>query len=242
MPSDRIELTKEEFDRGIMPFPNNHVLVKTIYSSEGAKTKGGVIVGFNTDTVYAEGDNSWAADMQEVSGIVERVPEKLYFNDDKDDINSMEWECDMELKKGDEVWYGLIEATNSYEILCEGNLYKLIPYADIYVAKRDKEVIPLNGYILMQTTHRTKISELDYLSEDKVDNTKGIVKFVGKPNKRYRDEAYADFVDLRKDDIVVVSPRTPFLFLERKSYMARFDGDNLYVVMPRRKILSVLNR
>jgi len=128
----QIELTKEELDRAEIPM--NHVLIKMVFQAEGATTKSGVIIGFNEDDVYAEGDDSHSANLAEVYGIVEKVPQELYFN--PDDPKSMDWETDMELEIGDMVWYSVLEAKNSVQLICEGVLYKSVPYQDCYVAKR----------------------------------------------------------------------------------------------------------
>ena len=258
MEQRRIKLSKKEFDSGEIPYISNHVLIEMVFSSDGVKTKSGIIVGFNKDVNYAEGSDAHDANLQEVWGVVARAPEKLYYNED--DPDSMEWECDMELEVGDKVWGGIMEFANAQEILCEDKLYKLIPYADLYVAKREtwvkrpdpagydverwggEEIIPLNGYILCQTVKCRKMSDLDYFSEMYVDQTRCIVKYVGKPNKRYKSDNKVDFADLRPEDEIVLVPRTPFQFLERKTYMSAFNGDNLYIVLPRRKVSFVLNR
>jgi len=254
----QIELTRKELDEGILSNKCNHVIVEIPYSTEGAKTKGGIIVGFNKDILYAEGDDAHNADLQEVWGIVYKCPEKLYY--DEKDSESMPWETEMELWWGDRVWFGLIESANAQEILCEGKTYKILPYQDLYVAKRSfpgaeihhpnyfggtdpyYEVIPLNGYVLCQTTNLKKMSDLDVISEDKIDKSRAIVRFVGTPNKRYKTKGYSDIEDLQPGDEVMLEARTPLLFLERKKYMASFAGDNLYIILPRRKIIAVINR
>jgi len=223
-------------------------LVEILRSTDGVKTKGGIIIGFNDDVNYAEGDNAWNADLQVVSGVVERMPAKLYYN--TKDPHSMLWETDMELQVGDMVWGSIMEFSNAQEILCEGRLYKLIPYADIYVAKRQKgmgvlsfdKVIVLNGYVLCQTVNRTKLSDLDFISEGQIDTSKCAVSYVGRPNKSYKTKSYCDIIDIKKGDTILLQPRTSFQYLERKSYLSSFEDDELFIVVPRRKILAVLER
>jgi hypothetical protein len=218
------------------------VIVEMLHSSEGIKTKGGVVVGFNTDVVYAEGDNSWAADLQEVYGRVWKAPQRLYFN--PKDKDSMDWDTDCEIEKGDIVWFGIIESNNALEIECEGTIYKILPYSDLYVARKggfDGEAVCLNGYVLIEPAKGNKISDLDFISEDKIDKVKGIVRYFGSCNRRYRNKHYADIRDLRIGDLVLIDPRARPFPLERKSYLARFDGDNLYLVIQRRRIEMVLN-
>jgi len=282
MDRPRIELTREELERAEIPL--NHVLIEMVHTSEGAKSKGGVIIGFNLDTTYAEEDNSWVADLAECYGLVHKVPKALYFN--PDDPLSMDWETDMELQVSDMVWFSIMESKNSPEIICEKTLYKSVPYADCYVAKRrnwalnilnlpshisPKDVIkawnesgqflykykktnqpditeltpiiiPLNGYVLCEILYNTKISSLDVLSEEMVDKTKGRVKFVGEPPKRYLRKEYCHVEELQVGDEVLFDNPAAVFLLERTKSLAAFDGDNLYWCVPRRRISLILNK
>ena len=242
MPVERTKLTRDELFDGKMP-PNNHVLVELLFSNEHAKTKSGIEIGFGYGVTYAEGNNSIGADLQEVFGVVRRVPDKLYYVGE--DGWGMGWETDIDIHEGDYVWYSLLESANAVEIECDNIIYKLIPYEDLYVARRGGikgDVVCLNGYVLLSTVNKVKISELDYINPVTVDMNKGIVRYVGKPNKRYVNERFADHGGLMPGDTVLFAPRTPIFFLERKSYMANFDGDNLYMVVQARRIMMILKR
>jgi len=247
----------------------NHVLIKMVFRAEGATTKSGVIIGFNEDDVYAEGDDSHSANLAEVYGIVEKVPQELYFN--PDDPKSMDWETDIELEVGDMVWYSVLEAKNSVQLICDGVLYKSVPYQDCYVAKRStiqcfggsfnsdgkvsrtdfenalrnayrEEVIPLNGYVLCFPIYFDKISPLDAISDTQIDMTRGKVAFVGKPVKTYKNASYNHIGDLRVGDEVLFDKNAPLFYLERSKQLATFDGDNQYWVVARRRIALVLKR
>jgi hypothetical protein len=239
MPTDQIKLTKKQFDEGGLVFPSNHVVVEVSYSNKNAKTKTGIVVGFDKDKIFAEGTEAHAADLMEIYGTVVKVPEKLYF--DMDNSKSMEYNTEMELEVNDVVWFSILESANALEILVEDKLYKILPYQDIYVAKRGNEIIVLNGLCLCQTVTHKKISELDFVSENKIDITRCVVKFIGKPNKGYKNSNNVDHQNLQVDDVVLLQPRTPIQFLERKKYMARFNGDELYIIVPRRKIVMVIS-
>ncbi len=260
----QITLNKEELERADIPM--NHVLVKIVRSAEGLKTKGGVTIGFLTDEVFAEGDDSHSANLAEIHGVVAKVPQRLFF--DKDDPNTMDWETEMELQVGDTVWYSLMEAKNSVQILCEGEVYKSIPYADIYVAKREEEItgmtattkrdierllystkpiynkkiIVLNGYVLCKPVYFKKTSEFDISSEAKIDKTRGVIAFIGNPVTAYLRDEYNHIEDLRVGDEVMFDAKTPLFYLERLSYTATFDEGNQYWCTQRRRISLVLNR
>jgi hypothetical protein len=241
MSEQRIQISKEDFDNGKIPDLANHVLVEMVQSNDYRKSQGGIIVGLAERVVYAEGNNSLAADLEEVWGVVAKVPTHLY-------PKSMDWETEMELQVNDVCYFGIIEAHNAIEIVCEDKLYKLIPYSDIYVAKRyvmensipEPKTIVLNGYVLAQTINRTKIHELDVVSEDQIDTTKCVIKYIGKPNKSYKNASFVDIPNLEVDDVVMLAPRTPLQFLERKKYISSFQGEELFIVVPRRKIIMIL--
>jgi len=249
----RTKISKEEFDNGIIPV--NHILVKMdCASAEGLTTKAGITVGFLEDDTFKNPDGnveSHTADLAQVYGTVYKIPQKLYFN--LDDEGGMPWDCDMELQEGDIVWFDIIEAKNAVEIECEGIIYRFIPYMSCFVAKRNRwlskfgnekivDVILLNGFVLCSPVKLKSTSSLDITSQDKIDITKGIIAFCGHPVKRYFREQYCDIPDLRVGDLVQFEKRTPLIYLERKGYLAHFDGDNLYWVVQGRRIAMVLNR
>ena len=210
-----------------------------MHSSEGIKSKGGVIIGVLLDEDYDDETTTHAADLTEVYGRVYKLPEKLTYAED-----GMQWDCDMDLQVGDCVWINTIESKNSVEIVCENNLYKLIPFSDIYVRRKggmtgDAEC--LNGYVLCEPTFIQTDSPLA-IEDRKEDKTRGIIRFVGKPNRSYLNPNYTDFVDLHVGDLVLYNPNTPLFPLERRSALAQFDGNNLYNVCQRRRIALVLSK
>jgi hypothetical protein len=181
----------------------------------------------------------------------------------------------MELCEGDLVWTNPIETLNAVCMACEGIVYKLIPYQDIYVAKRNlwiettyfmsndvkpgingysyyypkmkekkdkSETIMLNGYCLCEQVPRQSLSHLDVINNNKVEQTKGIVAYIGKPNRAHQRPEYSDFLDLKIGDEVLFDKKyTPFL-LERQLYAAKFSQEKLYWCIPRRRIVAAVNR
>jgi len=253
-------LTKEQLDSGIIP--QNAVLVEMIHTSEGIKSKGGVILGVCTDEEYDDETTSHVADLAEVWARVYKLPDKLYYNKDG---TGMPWDCDMELEIGDLVWFNAMESKNAVEIVCEDKLYKLLPYSDIYVAKRiihlshgiefdiktqlptnvdyyDQKVIMLNGYVLLEPLYLENKSFLAVDKQDDVDPTKGVIRFMGQPNREYIRSEYTDFLNLNVGDEVLLSPNTPLFYLERKSYLSSFDNGKLYWVVQRRRVAMILSK
>lgn len=83
---------------------------------------------------------------------------------------------------------------------------------------------------------------MDFLSEDEIDKTRGIVKFVGSAPSEYLRDAYSHIEDIREGDEVLFDSKTPLFYMERTKPLATFNGDELYWVVPRRRISMILNR
>lgn len=207
----------------------NMVLVH-VESNEGRTTQGGIIIGFNLDVVYGEGTGSHAADAAEVHGVVFKCCDKLFYQ--KDDPYTMSWDTDIMIQEGDQVWFNYIVSTHTVTLDVDGEMYLLIPYGDLFVAKRGETVIPLNGYVLLEEVKKEEVSFLYLAETDKMDQRRGIVRYVGEPNREYRVDAFSDDIDIAEGDMVQLrSGFTPYR-LERQSYFADF-GEMLLVVQRR---------
>ena len=208
---------------------NNRVLLR-VKPNEGRTTKAGIIIGFNDDVQYAEGSGSHMADVAEVHGTVVRCPDKLYYRRDRAD--SMMWKTRMMLREGDEVWFSFISSSHASGFDIDGEMYLFIPYGDCFVAKRDGEVIPLNGYTLLSEVKKEDKTFLYLADTDKIDTRRGIVRYVGEPNSEYRIDGISDDIDIEAGDLVQLKNGfTPYR-LERQEYFADF-GEMLWVVQRR---------
>jgi len=248
---ESVKLSRKELDSGFIPF--NYVMVEAEKTAEGKRSKGGIIVGHDEDATFYSSeespDVSHEADIAQVCAKVYKVPNRLYFNKE-DRTNSMSWDCDMELSVGDKVWFGVIESRNATAVECEDHLYKLIPYSDCYVAKREIPTgswdvtvnICLNGYVLLEPVFIENKSILAISPKGEVDRTRGIVRYAGKPNREYLKDQYIDFPYLEDGDLVLFSPNTSPFLLERKRYLAEFEGDKLFWVVQRRRISIILEK
>lgn len=244
MPTHQVKISEQEFERGNVPSWGNVIVVEMQHSAEGYTTSAGIIVGFNTDTIYADGSGQYkddkeshAADLAEVYGRVVRVPDQLSY--EKEDLNHMSWLPEMEVEIGDYVWFHPLISKNCVEIIVGHKKYKCIPYEDLFVARKgglDGDIVPLNGHCLLERVFDTPKSELDVTSSKKVLQDRGRVAFVGKPNIEYQNETVGDILDVQKGDIAYFTPGYTPIFLERKAFMANFDGDNLYYATQRRRI------
>lgn len=244
-------LSKEQLDNGVIP--SNTVLVEMTYTTEGIKSKGGIIIGFNTDWEFEDETDSHAGNLAEIYAKVYRCPPRLYY--ERGDSLSMPWDTDMELQVGDTVFFNAIESRNSVEIICEGKTYKLLPYQDLYCAKRlgkiwrgvggataEYEVIMLNGYVLLERVYLENVSPLAVSKDAGIDKTRGIIRYVGSSPKEYQRKEYSDIKDLDVGDMVLFAPNSPLFLLERTTALSTFDGDNLYWCVHRRRISMVLSK
>src|SRR3972149_1347098 len=114
MPNTYINLTQKEFNR-LKPI-NNNVIIEITHRNEGDKTKSGLILVTDYNSILV--NDIPAAEKHDCSqhldrwGIVTKVPERLYFNDFKPKYRNqynpkfwmMDWETDIEIKLGDQVW------------------------------------------------------------------------------------------------------------------------------------------
>jgi len=234
-------ISKDQLERGSALEIGNYVIVEVNFSVEGFTTKSGIVVGFNTDDIYAEGTESHAADLTEVYGRVESVPKRLAYT--RKDPNGMSWKTDVEIEAGDYVWFNFFISRNCSEILVDDRLFKAIPYEDLFVARKGSmkgDIIPLNGYCLLEPIFQEQTSEYDVFTDKKLDTTKAIVRHVGRPIHEYQTPMNGDMQDVQAGDIAhFIKGFIPYM-LERKKYLAAFEGDTQYYVTQRRRIALVL--
>jgi hypothetical protein len=243
----RTTLTREELDRAEIPM--NHILVEMKYKSEDLKTHAGIQIGFNSETLYGEGDGSHIADVAETWGIVTKVPNKLFF--EPGNPKSMDWETEMDLCEEDIVFFNIMESKNSPEVICEGKTYKSIPYSDAYCCHREiwvdkwtntkkTIVVVLNGFVLCKEVYQKPLGSLDSLSEKTIDKTRGIIAYLGDPVKQYLRPEYTHIPNLQVGQEVLFDKNAPIFYLERLSSVAKFHGTDRYWVVNRRRIAMVL--
>lgn len=160
-------------------------------------------------------------------GTIVKLPSRLFFRS-KGQAWGSEWRTTLEVKEGDEAYWGLFEATDCPVILCGSDVYYLVNYSEIRMVKRDGVVIPVNGYVLVK-----KVEAVDRSSVLIVDHTKkqlknmGVVMAVGKPNDEYFGIDMHDPKNLSVGDKVQfsISAWTP---LEDERY-ATFDKGVGYI-------------
>ena len=167
----------------------------------------------------------------------------------------MPWLTDMETRLGDKVIIYYLSIVNALKpqnkrYLLEGDdRYVFVEYQYLYAIVRGDDIIPLNGYCLIEpcenpeitrTKERMKAIGLEYTEgEKRLTNevTFGIVKYLGKPNREYVDETHSDRgVDVAVGDTVVIR-KTADIPLQYELH-AKVDGGKKYLRVQRRNLLA----
>lgn len=247
-----------------LPSPSNLILAKTVVDLEKRQTKSGVWLITDTDFNPAMHANR-------ISEVI-MVPDNLYYTDSKqmirsgDGQESMPWQCDMELKRGDIIWHDFLDGYNCQRIFVDDNPgveYRFLNYRDIYLAKRRGgdpayddiadsrtsvwKYIPLNGYVLcaeiteaeVRKFSGEKISDFEYYNlSEKIDKRFGKVVFIGKPNRKYQNKKMSDGdFNLLPGDIIIKKNKNIHILLEDK-YHTLFDTGESYFIIQRKDIYA----
>jgi len=191
-----------------------------------------------------------------------RIPEKLT------DAGGR-WMTDIEIQVGDIVWVKHMSSLSAPVIFDDkDNEYRLIEYFDLVVAKRVNrerhlnnttskylveddivyEVIPLNGYILVEDIY-VDYKEKTALKKRVKDPLRGRVKYVGNPNKYYvySKKKHMDLdrgVEIKQGDIISPELYQMNKSIENRKYLeedmfAKFDGDKKYFYLQRPDINGI---
>lgn len=234
---------------------NNKVIVK-IHSPNSKDEKEGLKV---------VGDTEWdKAGHTDRIGIAIKVPDKLYYERGK--MGSMPWQTTMQIKEGDLLLFSYFDSFNADFIIAQGEEYRLIPYQEIYAAKRPfngsfdwgtdsfkrffdiskddhvDEIIPLNGYIICEEFMQEKTSGLDVISDKRVDIRVAKIRYKGRKITEYYNKRYSDkgFSILRKGDIVIKKNPADHRLTEDPMHVKFFDKP--HIILQRKDIIGVIKK
>jgi hypothetical protein len=232
----------------LMPI-SNMVLCRSVKRNVGSRTKNGVIIS----SEYYHMNDYLPVGADRVMEII-KVPEIIQ-------PRAGMWMPEIELQPGDIAWCSFIGSLNCVHILDKsGVIYKLIEYFDFKVVRRKtatgEDIIPLNGFVLMKDVYieKPKISDLDIVEfKPTIDYTRGIVAYIGKPNKYYTlrmkngsfvKEDLESKSEIKAGDKVIFDDAICYgkihPYLENKLYKC-FDGDNMYFFLQRKDIAFIEN-
>jgi hypothetical protein len=194
-----IEVTREEFNR-IRPM-RNKILIKMLKNSK-QKDQGfdsvKMIQGPDGD-IKIELDNTFDPTwMLAIRGVVVKNPPYLYFNDVSNMDGSLLWDTDIETQVGDTVYVDYISIQKAFGISnqpevgnyfsCEEDVYVLLDYSMLYIALREGDIFPLNGWVVGKPTKES--IETSLIVPDSVKSKSHDYKFhvmyTGTPNRAYK--------------------------------------------------------
>ncbi|MCK4823444.1 hypothetical protein KA005_47270 [bacterium] len=190
-----------------------------------------------------------------VTGTVKAIPSHLRFN--PNDPNMMPWETDMELQIGDRVIMHYLAVVNCFRKEIKkywaekGRRFVFIQYRSVYCMIRNGDIIPINGYCLVepipdryiQSLHeRADTAGLILAGMNEKNNKRvvyGKVAYTGKPNKRYFDTIYTDNeVNISPGDEVVMRKISDIP--AEYEYHAKMDGGRKLYRVQRRDIFGIV--
>jgi hypothetical protein len=189
-----------------------------------------------------------------VTGIVYGLPKRLSYTGIPN--IGMPWKTPLELKMGDRVVIYYLAVVNALRpemmraVVEDGQKYIWTQYQNIFAAVRDGQIVPINGYCLIEPCDSPEISAQDKRMEkvgltmyrsDKKSLTGvvyGKVKYLGRPNEAYVDGHTDEGVAINPGDTVVMK-KISDLPLEYDLH-ANIDGGNKYWRVQRRYIFAKL--
>lgn len=205
---------------------NNHLLVKLDPENDHIKTKNGIRI--EVDTTYEPERHVVRL------GTVEAVCDGLKFEGGIEEIElgkskirrrkyHMDWETEMEARPGDRVVMYFMAVQNCLRpeygkyIRENGETSIFITYQNIYAVIRDGNIIPVNGYILVEPVEdpywerlvekyiKVNIEIPDMRKPSLKDVCYGRVRHIGTANIRYADRGKSDEgYDVAVGDTVVM--------------------------------------
>ena len=171
------------------------------------------------------------------SGIVTGVPVSNYYNPD-DPLMSLPHDTPMELQEGDRVIFHYLAIKRSQ---IQYNDSYVISYDSVFCAIRNGQVIPINGWVIVEADRKDKYGDLGFIvpdsTKDQVDECFGVALWVGQPLLAIASDpdyspSYLD--EIRAGDHVGFSPHyaVPLEYtlhgeLDTKSQLYRIQHRNI---------------
>ena len=154
-------------------------------------------------------------------GVVVSVPEKFSFR--AHGRYQTRWMTEIEVLPGDIVWVEHTGFLNSERITDGKDVYFVVDYQNLVVAKRDLKVIMLNGRVLLEIFEKP---QSDILITERKQLSEGVIRYNGSNNKDYKYPKFED-ADVEVGDVVCLSP-TGYHKLENDIWHAFAPENNLY--------------
>ena len=222
--------------------PYNYVLVKELRKNDELLLRSGHKLYL--DTSYEKEKHA------SVYGLVVKVPEKLYFDKESHSTKSVYYDVDIELKSGDIGFFNYMCVQNCIDnnaFLLDGeDVYFFIKYDLFICAKRGDDVIPVNGFVIVEALENENIKRLEAIGLVAPDGNqdserRGIVKYIGSPvrNYFYENEGTCDTNEIKQGNTVLFGINDS-IALEYDIHRILSQGRQWYK-MRRNDILGIFN-
>jgi hypothetical protein len=239
---NEFRISRQEFNSLILI--NNSVIVKSIIDMSKIKLK-------NTNiTLDIDVDYEKDAHSPRVLEVIRTPKDPLTFNKNMSS-KTLSWKTNMELQKGDIVWVHSLaviydEYSTLVRIIVDDDVYFIINYEDLIVAKRGDKIICLNGYVLIQPNLEDLQEKYKYIyvptnliEKKKIPVLSWTVKYVGFLNVDYKNPMKNDFdYDLKDGDIIYINKKRKPYPLEN-SLHRYFNNNEDYYFTQRCEIVAV---
>lgn len=130
--------------------------------------------------------------------------------------SKMPWTTTNEIQVGDYAVYSFESAMYALEELhgrvifdTDGDIYLFIDYEDIFVVKRNEQIVPINGFLLVSPVELKKSEGFQIVREENNSTAFGVVAYVGKKNTNYlfggkiRDDVFDFEEEISVGDMIV---------------------------------------
>jgi len=189
-----------------------------------------------------------------VTGEIYGLPQKLKYTGKAN--NGMPWKVPVQLKIGDRVVVYYLAIVNAFRpesykaIIEKDDKYVFTGYQNIYALIRDGQIIPINGYCLIEPCEnpdwirkqermkKIGLEAVRLTDKNNTDVVYGIARYVGDPVEEYAGGRSDDGIDVKPGDTVVMR-RISDIPVEFDLH-AKLDGGKKYWRVQRRNILAVL--
>jgi len=164
----------------------------------------------------------------------------------------MLWENTNEIQTGDYAIYSYESAIYAMDEMHgrlifdeDGDVYFLIDYEDLFVVKRNDQVIPVNGYLLVSPLGEKSSSAFTISKEDNNSARYGTIEYIGTRNTQYiaagknRDDVFDFEENISQGDIIIFS-RDSDLPLEYNLHRSLSDRSKLFFRLQRKDIDGII--
>ncbi len=194
----------------------NKVLVKQLVDNT-IKEIGGVEIVFPTHVRVGKVAARHSIRYGEVIIVPEKFVKRGFGKD------ATRWDTEIEVLPGDIVWCRYTAFLNAERFTDGEHIYYVIDYQELVVAKRDGDVIMLNGFVLVDVV---KKEQSQILITERKETSMGVVKYNGSNNKSYTYPKYED-ADIEVGDAVYMNPAS---FHKLEDDLWKAFGEELYFI------------